>query len=65
MFSTKAETLVQDYNKVFDELVEEFHDRAAGDTLVVVHRIWKDFAPKIDSLRAPFSNYSLSRLPHI
>lgn len=29
------------YNDVFDELRQQFLDRATGDTLVVVHRIWK------------------------
>ena len=29
------------YNSVFDELQQQFMVRAAGDTLVVVHRIWK------------------------
>jgi len=52
---------VQDYNDGFDKLLQEFRDKAAGDTLVVVHRIWKDLAPTVDDLRAPF----LSRLPNI
>ena len=47
---------MQDYNNVFDKLLQEFRDRAAGDTLVVVHRIWKDLAPKVDDLRASFSS---------
>ena len=65
MFFSKAKTLVQDYNNVFDQLLQEFRERAAGDTLVVVHRIWEDLAPKVDGLRALFSMYSLSRLPDI
>ena len=32
---------MQVYAEVFDELRQQFLDRAAGDTLVVVHRIWK------------------------
>lgn len=32
---------VKTYNSVFDELQQQFMVRAAGDTLVVVHRIWK------------------------
>ena len=32
---------VQAYNNVFNELQQKFVIRAAGDTLVVVHRIWK------------------------
>ena len=54
---SKAKTLMQDYNDVFDKLLQEFRDRAAGDTLVVVHRIWEDLAPKVDDLRASFSKY--------
>ena len=65
MFFSKAKTLVQDYNNIFDQLLQEFRDRAAGDTLVVVHRIWEDLAPKVDGLRASFSMYSLPRLPDI
>ena len=32
---------VREYNNVYDELLQQFRNRAAGDTLVVVHRIWK------------------------
>jgi len=53
---------VQDYNNVFEKLLQEFRDRAAGDTLVVVHRIWDDLAPKVDDLR---EHFPLSRLLHI
>ena len=45
---------MQDYNDVFDKLLQDFRDRAAGDTLVVVHRIWEDLAPKLDDLREFF-----------
>ena len=45
---------MQRYNNVFDKLLQEFRDRAAGDTLVVVHRIWEDLAPKVDDLRESF-----------
>jgi len=65
LFSSETKTPVQEYNDVFDKLLQEFRDRAAGDTLVVVHRIWKDLLPKVDDLRALFSKYSLSRLPDI
>jgi len=65
LVSSEAQTLVQDYNGIFDKLLQEFRDRAAGDTLVVVHRIWKDLAPKIDDLGESFSKYSLSHLPDI
>jgi len=56
---SNAKTLVQDYNDVFDGLLQEFDHRAAGDTLVVVHRIWEDLAPKVDDLRESFSKYIL------
>jgi len=52
LFSSKTDTLAHGYNDVFDKLLQEFWDRAAGDTLVVVHRIWDDLAPKVDDLRA-------------
>ena len=54
---------MQDYSDVFDKLLQEFRDRAAGDTLVVVHRIWEDLVPKVDDLRESFSKYPLSHLP--
>ena len=41
MFS-ETDARVQTYNSVFDELLQKFRDRAAGDTLIVVHRIWED-----------------------
>ena len=59
---SEAETLAQDYNDVFDKLLQEFRDRAAGDALVVVHRIWEDVAPKVDDLRVFFSKDLLSNL---
>ena len=33
----------RNYNNIFDELLQQFRNtgRAAGDTLVVVHRIWE------------------------
>ena len=65
MFSFEAKTGVQDYNDVFDNLLQKFRDKAAGETLVVVHRIWKDLTSEIGDLRAPFSKYSLLRLPDI
>ena len=59
-FSSKVDTLVQGYNNVFDKLLRDFRDRATGDTLVVVHRIWKDLAPKLDDLRKSFFKDLLS-----
>jgi len=52
---SENDTIVQRYNNVFDKLLQEFRDRAAGDTLVVVHRIWED----VDDLRESFSEYTL------
>jgi len=51
---SENDTLLQCYNDVFDKLLQEFRDRAAGDTLVVVHRIWEDLAPKVNDLRESF-----------
>lgn len=45
---------VQTYDKVFDELRQQFVERAAGDTLVVVHRIWKG----VEDLGKDFLNWS-------
>jgi hypothetical protein len=56
---SETDTRVQCYNDVFDKLLQEFRDRAAGDTLVVVHRIWEDLT-KVDDLRESFSKYPLS-----
>jgi hypothetical protein len=63
LVSSKTDTLVQEYNSVFDNLLQEFHDKAAGDTLVVVHRIWEDLVPKVDDLRESFSKDLSSNLP--
>ena len=58
LVSPKAKMLVQDYNDVFDKLLQGFRDRAVGNTLVVVHRIWEDLAPKVDDLRGSFLKYT-------
>jgi hypothetical protein len=39
---SETDARVQQYNSAFDQLLRNFHDRAAGNTLVVVHRIWED-----------------------
>ena len=72
LFSSKTDTIVQGYNDVFDQLLEEFRNTAARDTLVVahdtsvvVHRIWEDLVPKVDDLRESFSKYPLSNVPEI
>ena len=38
---SETDARVRKYNSVFDELLQQFRNRAAGDTLVVVHRIWE------------------------
>lgn len=38
---SETDERVQIYKNVFDELMQQFRDGAAGDTLVVVHRIWE------------------------
>ena len=63
--SSKTDRLVQGYNDVFDKLLQEFRDRAAGDTLVVVHRILEDLAPTVVDLRGSFSKDPLLNLPDI
>ena len=40
-FFSETDERVVCYSNVFDELLQQFRDRAAGDTLVVVHRIWQ------------------------
>ena len=64
LFSSKTDTLVQGYNDVFNKLLQDFRDRATGDTLVVVHRIWEDLT-KIDDLRESFSMYLSSHTPDL
>ena len=63
--SSKTDTLVQGYNDVFDKLLQEFCDWAAGDTLVVVHRFLEDLTPMVVDLRGSFSKDLLSNLPDI
>ena len=65
LVSSTNETRIQNYNDVFDKLLQEFRDRAAGDTLVVVHRIWEDLVPTFDDLRESFFKVPLSNLPDI
>jgi len=65
VFSSETDELIQGYNDAFDKLLQEFRDRAAGDTLVIVHRIWKDVAPKVDDLRESFSTYPSLHMPDI
>ena len=40
---SETDARVRIYNNVFDEPMQQFRNGAAGDTMVVVHRIWDDF----------------------
>jgi hypothetical protein len=40
-FFSETKERIENYNKNFDELMQEFRDKAVGDTLVVVHRTWE------------------------
>ena len=37
---SETDDRVKAFNDAFEKLMQDFRDRAAGDTLVVVHRIW-------------------------
>ena len=63
LFSSNTKALVQDYSDAFDRLLREFGHWAAGDTLVVVHRIWEDLAPKVNDLRASFPSIPCHACP--
>lgn len=54
---SETDARVQNYNAVFDQLLQQFRDRAAGDTLVVVHRIWEGMKD-LEALGSPFLNWS-------
>lgn len=41
------------FNTNFDKLLQDFRDRATGDTLVTVHRIWG----RLESLRETSSSF--------
>jgi hypothetical protein len=49
-----TDTLVKNYNAVFDKLLQQFRDRAVGDTLVIVHRILEGMRD-LEALGSPFS----------
>jgi hypothetical protein len=51
-FISETDARVKCYNDSFDELLQQFRDKAAGKTLVVVHRIWEDLGAQGSS----FSN---------
>ena len=44
---SETDDRVENFNSIFDQLLQSFHDRAAGDTLVTVHRIWE----RLENLR--------------
>jgi hypothetical protein len=37
---SETDERVNKFNRTFDDLVQEFHNKATGHTLVTVHRIW-------------------------
>jgi hypothetical protein len=41
-FISETDAHVKCYSDIFDELLQQFHDKAVGDMLVVVHRIWEE-----------------------
>ena len=47
---------MQGYNDAFDKLLQDFRDRATGDTLVVVRRIWEDLT-NVNNLRESVLKY--------
>jgi hypothetical protein len=51
-FISETDARVKCYNDIFDELLQQFRDKAVGNTLVVVHRIWEDLGAQGSS----FSN---------
>ena len=40
-FISETDARVKCYNDIFDELLQQFRDKAAGNTLVVVNCIWE------------------------
>ncbi|KAF8157858.1 hypothetical protein B0H34DRAFT_768765, partial [Crassisporium funariophilum] len=60
-FISETDEAVKRYNGVFDELLQQFRDRAAGDTLVVVHRIWES----MKGLDALAEDSSLNSIPYV
>ena len=57
-FISETDARVKCYNDIFDELLQQFRDKAAGNTLVVVHRIWEDLGAQ----GTFFSNWAWSCL---
>ena len=58
---SETDARVQKYSNVFDELMQQFRNRAAGDTLVVVHRIWEGIKD-LEALGSILFILKLSRL---
>ena len=40
-FISETDGHVKCYNDIFDKLLQQFHDKAAGNTLVIMHHIWE------------------------
>ena len=57
-FISETDARVKCYNDIFDELLQQFRDKAAGNTLVVVYRIWEN----LEVQGSVFSNWALSCL---
>jgi hypothetical protein len=47
---------VESYNQAFENLLQEFRDKAVRDTFLVVHRIWKE----VDHLGASLCIFSVT-----
>ena len=58
---SETDARVRNYNSVFDDLLQQFRNRAAGDTLVVVHRIWEGIKG-LEALGSVLCILKLSRL---
>ena len=62
MFS-ETDDRVKAFNDAFEKLMQEFRDRAAGDTLVVVYRIW-DHLDTLREFRSQTTPAVLPQHPH-
>ncbi|KXN87593.1 Vegetative incompatibility protein HET-E-1 [Leucoagaricus sp. SymC.cos] len=56
---SEATERVQSYNETFENLLQEFRDKAARDTSLVVHRVWhgvESLAEKMDLNNIPYAD---------
>ncbi|KXN81645.1 hypothetical protein AN958_04067 [Leucoagaricus sp. SymC.cos] len=56
---SEATKQVQSYNETFENLLQEFRDKAVRDTSLVVHRVWhevKSTADKMDLNNIPYAD---------